>query len=311
MLALRVIVGLGLAYIVLLLLAWLFQERLAFPAPRARLPDPKRVGVENGEKVELVSGDGTKLVGWYLKPGEVGGGRGRLGKVDGARSNLPQPPPSSSTSSTSPTSPTSPGLLWFYGNGENVAAIWPIVREFQPPGTAVLVLDYPGYGDSGGRATEAALYAAADAAYGALASRPEVDPRRIYVYGRSLGSAVASYTAAHHPVAGLILESPLTNAAEMARYHYRLLPRFLLRLSLDNVANVKLVHCPILLFHGDADRLVPTAMGKVVAAAAAGPVEVVLIHGAGHNDTYDLGGRAYRDKLWEFVAGRKVGRGGT
>src|SRR6266851_554453 len=95
MLALRVIVGLGLAYIVLLLLAWLFQERLAFPAPRARLPDPKRVGVENGEKVELVSGDGTKLVGWYLKPGEVGGGRGRLGKVDGARSNLPQPPPAS------------------------------------------------------------------------------------------------------------------------------------------------------------------------------------------------------------------------
>ena len=196
-------------------------------------------------------------------------------------------------------------------NGETVAAIWPIVREFQPPGTAVLVLDYPGYGDSGGRATEAALYAAADAAYGALASRPEVDPRRIYVYGRSLGSAVASHTAAHHPVAGLILESPLTNAAEMARYHYRLLPRFLLRLSLDNLANVRLVHCPILLFHGDADRLVPTAMGKAVAAAAAGPVEVVLIHGAGHNDTYDLGGRAYRDKLWEFVTGRKGGRAGT
>jgi len=304
-LALRVIVGLGLAYIVLLLLAWLFQERLAFPAPRARLPDPKRVGVENGERVELVSGDGTKLVGWYLKAGEVGEGRGRLGKVDGARSNLPQPPAPSSTSRTSP------GLLWFYGNGENVAAIWPIVREFQPPGTAVLVLDYPGYGASGGRATEAALYAAADAAYGALASRPEVDPRRIYVYGRSLGSAVASHTAAHHPVAGLILESPLTNAAEMARYHYRLLPRFLLRLSLDNLANVRLVHCPILLFHGDADRLVPTAMGKAVAAAAAGPVEVVLIHGAGHNDTYDLGGRAYRDKLWEFVTGRKGGRAGT
>ena len=292
MLALRVIVGLGLAYIVLLLLAWLFQERLAFPAPRARLPDPKRVGVENGEKVELVSNDGTKLVGWYLKPEEVGGGRGRLGEVDGTSTNLHQPPQPAS------------GLLWFYGNGENVAAIWPIVREFQPPGTAVLVLDYPGYGDSGGRATEAALYAAADAAYGALASRAEVDPRRIYVYGRSLGSAVASYTAAHHPVAGLILESPLTNAGEMARYHYRLLPRFLLRLSLDNLANVRLVHCPILLFHGDADRLVPTAMGKAVAAAAAGPVEVVLIHGAGHNDTYDLGGRAYRDKLWEFVAGK-------
>src|ERR1041385_9570369 len=87
MLALRIIVGLGLAYALLLLVAWLFQDWLAFPAPRAKLPDPKRVGVENGERVELVLSDGTKLVGWYLKPGEVGGGRGRLGKVDAAQSN--------------------------------------------------------------------------------------------------------------------------------------------------------------------------------------------------------------------------------
>src|SRR5437879_9204405 len=68
MLVLRILIGVGLAYLVLLLLAWLFQDRLAFPAPRAKLPDPKRVGVENGERVELVSGDGTKLVGWYLTP---------------------------------------------------------------------------------------------------------------------------------------------------------------------------------------------------------------------------------------------------
>src|SRR5881398_732690 len=157
MLALRIIVGLGLAYTLLLLVAWLFQDRLAFPAPRAKLPDPKRLGVENGERVELVSGDGTKLVGWYLTP-----------KVAEAP----------------PTSPTSPGLLWFYGNGENIAAIWPIVREFQPPGTAVLVVDYPGYGGSAGRANEAGLYAAADAAYAALVARPGVDTDRVYVYGR-------------------------------------------------------------------------------------------------------------------------------
>src|SRR6266581_8570971 len=238
MLVLRILIGLGLAYLVLLLLAWRFQDRLAFPAPRASLPDPREVGVENGEEVELVSADGTKLVGWYFAP---------------------KPLPTSSAS------PTSAGLLWFYGNGETVAAIWPIVREFQPPGTAVLVLDYPGYGGSGGRATESALYAAADAAYAALATRPDVDPRRIYVYGRSLGSAPATYTAAHRPVAGLILESPFTNAAAMAKHHYGLLPRFLLHLSLDNIANVRRVHCPILLFHGDADRLVQTAMGMAVA----------------------------------------------
>jgi len=284
MLALRIALGLALAYVVLVILAWRFQERLAFPAPRAPLPDPQRVGVANGETVELVSGDGTKLVGWYLKPDRI---------------NLPEPPP---------TSPTSPGLLWFYGNGETIAAIWPIVREFQPPGTAVLVVDYPGYGGSAGRANEAGLYAAADAAYAALVARPGIDPDRIYVYGRSLGSAAATWVAARHPVAGLILESPFTSAGAMARQLYALLPRFIVRLSLDNLGRMRQIRCPVLVFHGDADRLVPTAMGREVAAAAAGPVELVLIHGAGHNETYDRGGRQYRDKLWEFVVG-KGGKG--
>jgi fermentation-respiration switch protein FrsA (DUF1100 family) len=284
MLVLRLTFGLAFAYTVLVLLAWLFQERLAFPAPRASVPDPRRVGVEHGERVALVSTDGTRLAGWYLAPKAVVAG---------------QP---------------SPGMLWFYGNGETVAAIWPVVRDFQPPGTAVLVVDYPGYGGSEGRATEAGLYAAADAAYAALVARPGIDPRRIYVYGRSLGSAVATQTAARHPAAGLILESPFTSAAAMARHLYKLLPRFSLALRFDNLANVRRIHCPTLVFHGDADRLVPTAMGLAVAAAAAGGAEVVLIHGAGHNETYAVGGREYRDKLWDFVTHqgtRASGRGAS
>src|SRR5437660_1099771 len=179
MLALRIALGLALAYVVLVILAWRFQERLAFPAPRAPLPDPQRVGVANGERIQLVSSDGTSLVGWYLEA---------------------------------------------------------LARE-----------------------------------------------------------------AAGHPVAGLILESPFTSAAAMARQLYALLPRFIVRLSLDNLGRMRQIRCPVLVFHGDADRLVPTATGKDVAAAAAGPVELVLIHGAGHNDTYDVGGRAYRDKVWAFV----------
>src|SRR5438045_2204709 len=281
MLILRIFVGLVLAYVVLVILAWRFQERLAFPAPRAPLPDPQHVGVANGEKIEVTMEDGTRLVGWYL-----------------ASTILHQPP--------QPSQPAA-GILWFYGNGETIAAIWPIVREFQPPGTAVLVVDYPGYGGSAGRATEAGMYGAADAAYAALVARPEIDARRIYVYGRSLGSAAATWVAARHPVAGLILESPFTSAGAMARQLYALLPRFIVRLSLDNLGRMRQIRCPVLVFHGDADRLVPTAMGREVAAAATGPVELVLIHGAGHNDTYDVGGRAYREKVWEFID--RTGRG--
>src|SRR2546422_9155281 len=231
MLALRIIVGLGLAYTLLVLLAWLFQDRLAFPAPRASVPDPKRVGVENAERVERVSGDGTKLVGWYLAPNP-------------------------------PTSRTFPGLLWFYGNGETVAAIWPIVREFQPPGTAVLVVDYPGYGGSGGRATEATMNEAADLAYAAVARRPDVDRARIYAYGRSLGSAVASHVAAGNVVAGLVLESPFTNALDIAREHYALFPRFIVRLRLDKLAHLRLGRCPRRGFHRTADRLPPPRHGR-------------------------------------------------
>src|SRR2546429_8115359 len=80
MLVLRILIGLGLAYLVLLLLAWLFQDRLAFAASRAPLPHPKPVGLENGERVELVSGRGNKLVGWDLRPDTpaVGGGSGAV-----------------------------------------------------------------------------------------------------------------------------------------------------------------------------------------------------------------------------------------
>lgn len=287
MLVLRVGVGLAIAYSVVLLLIWMFQERIAFPAPRAPVPDPKDVGVD-GERIELVTTSGTRLAGWFLPP------------------RNPGLAPGVSTSLTPGASPGSksgvPGLLWFYGNGENIASIWPIVRDFQPPGVSLLVLDYPGYGGSEGRATEPALYEAADLAYQELKRRPDVDSLRIYVYGRSLGTAVATHTAATHAVAGLILESPFTNAREMSGQHYGIFPRFLLRLRLDNLANVSRIQCPLLVFHGDEDRLVPPEMGRRVAQAAPGPTELVLIEGAGHNETYDVGGKAYRDKLWRFVS---------
>lgn len=258
-------------YLVLLGLAWLFQERLAFPAPRSPLPEPGRAGLPDARTIHLLMRDETPLVGWYLPPG------------------------------AQPEARCCPGLLWFYGNAETIGTIWPVLRDFRPPATALLVVDYPGYGASGGRTTEAGLYAAAELAYEALASRPEVDRRRIFVYGRSLGSALATHLAAHHDVAGLVLESPFTSARELSRRHYPFLPAALLHVRLDNLDAMRHVRCPVLVVHGTADRLVPAAMGRRVAAAAAGPSELLLIDGADHNDSYARGGRAYRDRLWEFI----------
>ena len=265
-----IVAGLVALYLVVVALLWAFQERLTFPAPRAALPS-----LTSGERVELTMRDGTRLLGWYE------GGRGRSRAVEGGEKPA--------------------GLLWFYGNGENIALIWPIIREFRPPHAALLVVDYPGYGASEGKATEAGMYEAADLAYDALARRPDIDPKRIYVYGRSLGSAAATHVASTHDVAGLILESPFSSAKGMAARHYRFVPRFLVRMSLDNLGRMPGIHCPTLVFHGTSDMLVPMKMGRDVAAAAGGPVEFVMIEGAGHNDTYDLGGSSYRDKLAAFV----------
>jgi hypothetical protein len=284
------LLGLPAAYLVILLVLWAFQERMAFPAPRAALPDPQ-VLLGYGERIELVMQNGTRLGGWYLPPTEDGQ----------RRSRTVQEKPSAVLDRLGPSSPA---LLWFYGNGETIGAIWPVIRDFRPPGAALLVVDYPGYGASGGRANEAGIYEAGALAYQALATRPGVDRERIYVYGRSLGSAVATRIAADHPVAGLILESPFTSARDMAARTYRIFPQFLVRLRLDNVETIRSVHCPVLVFHGTADMLVPMDMGRRVAEAAPGPVEFVMIEGAGHNETYDVGGRAYRDKIRDFVRTR-------
>jgi fermentation-respiration switch protein FrsA (DUF1100 family) len=94
----------------------------------------------------------------------------------------------------------------------------------------------------------------------------------------------------------------------MSRRHYALVPPFLLRLQLDNLATIGRIRCPVVVFHGTADRVVPVEMGEQVAAAAPGPSELVLIPGADHNDTYTRGGLAYGDKLRRFIERPTAGR---
>lgn len=267
-LMLRLVLGVAIGYVVVAFLAWLFQDRIAFPGRRTPVPDPADLGLQ-GERLTLTLPDGTALIGWYLPPVV----------------------PAASV----------PGLLWFYGNGENLGTIWPVIRDFRPPHAALVVVDYPGYGASAGRTTEPGIYAAGVAAYQALVARPGVDPARVFAYGRSLGTTVATRVAATYPTAGLVLESPFTTAAAMARRHYAFFPASLLHLRLDNLETIRRVHCRVLVFHGTADHLAPPDFGRLVAAAAPGPVELVLIEGAGHNDTYALGGQAYKRKLAEFV----------
>jgi fermentation-respiration switch protein FrsA (DUF1100 family) len=164
----------------------------------------------------------------------------------------------------------------------------------------MLILDYRGYGENPSALTEPDLYRDAETAWEYLAHRPEVDSTRIAVYGRSLGSVPALYLATTKPVRAVVLDSPLTNVRQMATLHYALIPTFLLHLSLDNLERAKRLAAPLLIFHGTRDRIAPITMGEKVAQAGHG--ELVRIDGAGHNDTYDVGGSDYRERMWSFLA---------
>jgi len=264
---LRILAGLVIAYLVVLLLAWRYQERLALPGARARLIPPAQAGMPDGEMVTVTAADGVRLSGWYL-PAAQGG---------------------------------KAGLIWFYGNMENVSGLAPVIRSLRPPDAALLILDYRGYGESDGTPSEHGLYLDADAAWTYLATRPELDSARIAVYGRSVGTVPALYLATSHPVRAVVLESPFTSAADMVRVHYPFLPRFVIRLSLNNRERARRLSAPLLVLHGDQDQIAPLWMGRAVAEAGHAR-ELVVIKGAGHNETYNVGGAEYRRKLLAFLA---------
>jgi len=260
-----------LIYIATAVLAWRYQDRMAFPAPRSPLPNPETLGIPNGKRIAIVTSDGVALQGWYLPPD-------------------PTPEPGSKA----------PGLIWFYGNMETIEGIAPELRRFRPAGTGLLVLDYRGYGSSAGEPTETGVYRDADAAWDHLASLPEIDSTRIGVYGRSIGSVVALYLATERPVRVVILDSPFSTGREMAEHHYSFLPLALMRLSLDNISRAEQLTVPLLIFHGTEDRIAPIEMGHAVAHAGRADSLIELV-GAGHNDTYAVGGDMYVQAFLQFL----------
>jgi hypothetical protein len=196
-----------------------------------------------------------------------------------------------------------PTILYFYGNGSCLKHVADDdFDRFRRLGANVLVPEYAGYGMSGGHPGEVGCRETADAAYHHLRKRPDVDPARIVVLGRSLGGAVAIDLAARRPVAGLIAMSTFTSMLEMSRLRFPFLPaRFLLRHRFDSLSKIGRVGGPILLFHGRRDDLVPEAMMDKLAAAARTPVTRLTVDGAGHNDLFAFGEENILDTIRRFL----------
>lgn len=195
-----------------------------------------------------------------------------------------------------------PVILHFHGNAGNISHRLDLIRHFVEKGLPVFIFDYRGFGKSQGRPSEQGLYRDGLAAYDYLVQREGILPGKIVLHGHSIGAAVAVEVALNRSVGSVIMESAFTSTRDMARA----MPLFFLfspflPANFNNLEKVPRLHLPKLIIHGDKDEIVPFSMGERLFAAAPEPKQFLRVEGAGHNDTYVVGGRSYLDSIEQFA----------
>ncbi len=210
------------------------------------------------------------------------------------------------------TQPNAKVILFLHGASGNMAAqenscnLDRVAKLYQL-GFSVFMIDYRGYGNSQGPfPTEARVYEDALIAWNYLIREKSFSPAEIFIYGYSLGGAIAVNLCLQQPqAAGLIAEGCFTSILEMAKYKRRIqiFPlNLLLTQKFDFISKVKSLQMPVLFIHGMKDTVVPAIMSQRLFAAAPEPKQLRLIPNAGHDDVSNAGGSQYIQALQQFFA---------
>ena len=192
-------------------------------------------------------------------------------------------------------------LLFLHGNAGNASHRLPNAALLAQLDTHVLLLDYRGYGLSGGSPSEQGLHSDAQAGLDHLVETRGIPARQVFVFGRSLGGAVATRLAVEQPLAGVILESTFSSVADIAARFVGPLAGPLAGERFDSLGRIRGVRAPLLFFHGDRDRTIPLSLGQRLYDAAPEPKAFEILEGADHNDTLQIGGRAYLSRIRRFL----------
>ena len=188
-------------------------------------------------------------------------------------------------------------LLFFHGNAGNISHRRESIQVFHRRGLNVLIIDYRGYGQSGGKPSEQGLYQDATAAWRYLTEEKGIDPENVIIFGRSLGGAVAARLAAGVQARGLILESTMSSAKEFARAVFRILSRLVvIRYDFNTAQHIQHVNYPVLVLHSPDDEIMPFHLGKKVYQLANQPKHFVRMRGD-HNNGFLLSQPEYQQQL--------------
>lgn len=198
-----------------------------------------------------------------------------------------------------------PTMLYLHGARWNLTGNAFRIARLRKMGFNVLAIDYRGFGRSSGTLpSERDAYEDAVTAWEYLKSR-ERDPAKRFVFGHSLGGAVAVELALRSPeMAGLILESTFTNMRDMASHMWvpmRYLPvGLVLTQHFDTLAKIDRVTVPILMVHGRADRWVPPEMSERLFGVATARKRLLMVDDASHSNVSAVGYDSYFSAISEF-----------
>lgn len=259
----KTILYLSLAYILICSMAYLFQEKLIFLP--TKLPQDYTYTFEFPfEEFTLTASDGAKLNALHLK------------------SNNPKGV-----------------ILYFHGNAGDLSRWAPITNLFTKLDYDVIVMDYRTYGKSTGTLSEEALYNDASLFYAyALTHYPEDE---IVVYGRSLGTGLATYLAANNSPKKLLLETPYYSIADVAKKRFPIFPvKTLLKYKLPSNTYILDASCPVVIFHGTDDKVVAYDSGaRLAGLVPKNQLDFVTIAGGGHNNLIAF--KEYRNALLKVL----------
>ena len=249
-LILKLAVGVALAAGLLALMVPRVERRLMY-FPGIAYLSPTDAGLRGVREEILATADGERVMAWFAPP-----------------------------------KPGQRTVLYFHGNAGTLDARADRIANYTARGLGVFIMTYRGFAGSSGQPSEKANVADAMLAYETLVGLG-VKPGDIVVYGESLGTGVATQVAATRPVGGLVLEAPYTSMVDLAALHYPLLAlpgRLFMRDRYDTRRHIASVSAPLLIIHGEADGIIPVAMGRELHEAAAGPKTIRTFRGAGHAD---------------------------
>jgi pimeloyl-ACP methyl ester carboxylesterase len=179
--------------------------------------------------------------------------------------------------------PNAKGLIFYlHGNGGALDSWGEVAATYTALHYNVFLLDYRGYGKSGGTiSNQTQLLTDVDAAYRQLL--PEYPENRTVILGYSLGTGPATWLAAHHQPRLLILQAPYFSMRDMAKRLYPFVPGFVLRYPMPTNELIGQVKAPIVLFHGDQDEVIAPTSAIRLRALLKPTDQLIVLPGARHN----------------------------